>query len=120
MLTRRAPCLSQTRESTDIERPGSQREVIKCLRVEHLVCRIIKSCDEDEIIVLVRAPTYEEFALQNVRKAKQKKAKTKTTDFQARTESTLPLPSFDIMDWMAFWADKLSIEYQVRKDLTLL
>lgn len=64
--------------------------------------------------MLVRAPTYEEFALQNVKKAKQKKAKAKTTELQARTESTLPLPSFDIMDWMAFWADKLSIEYQVR------
>ena len=67
--------------------------------------------------MLVRAPTYEEFALQNVKKAKQKKAKAKTTELQARTESTLPLPSFDIMDWMAFWADKLSIEYQVRNQI---
>ena len=48
------------------KRRTSQLEIIKVLRQEHLICRIIKSRDEDQLIVLIRAPTYEQFSLVQV------------------------------------------------------
>jgi len=91
------------------KRRSSQQEVIQALRKEHLVCRVLKSRDEDELLVLVRAPTYEEFCL-----VQGKRDKPKAPDLSAAAKA-LPVVSPPIMDWCSFWADKLAIEYQVRE-----
>ena len=97
------------------KRRASQREIIRALRLEKLVCRILKSRDEDELLVLVRAPSYEEFSLTlPIKYKKQKKGKAVSKE-EAKTQSTLPEPSFSIMDFYSFWADKLQIEYEVRQ-----
>lgn len=98
------------------KRRASQREIIRILRQEHLVCRILKSRDEDEVLVLVRAPTYEEFSLvEDDRNATARMNRAKALAQSTSTEFALPVPSFPIMDWCSFWADKLQFEFQVRE-----
>jgi hypothetical protein len=83
------------------KRHAAQREIIQVLRAEHLVCRIVKSRDEDELLLLVRAPTYEEFALmKNKRKKAADASKPSDRDkAKIKTSSALPTPSPELMDW---------------------
>ena len=65
--------------------------------------------------MLVRAPTFEEFSLSLPIKYKKLKKGKLVSKEEQKTKSTLPEPSFSIMDFYAFWADKLQIEYEVRQ-----
>eukprot|EP00960_Hanusia_phi_P057335 763532-Hanusia_phi.AAC.3 len=91
------------------KRKESQVEIIRILRMEHLIVRCIKSRDEDELFLLIRTPRPEEWAIER------DSGQLGSTEPSGDELSLFSKRSSAVQDWCTMWADRLKPEYLVRE-----